>query len=81
MRKLKLNPEMLRVESFVSGVDGAGALGTVRGNSIATINYNPCGGEDPTPNCQPTQWELETCGNTCRDECLVSGTLPCTQCV
>lgn len=80
MAKLKLDPEMLRVESFVSG-GGAAVLGTVRGNSIATINYNPCGGEDPTPNCQPTNPALNTCGNTCIAECLDSGTLPCTQCV
>jgi hypothetical protein len=81
MRKLTLDPEMLRVESFAPGSEGKPAAGTVRGNSIITFNYNPCGGGNPTPDCEDTQWEVETCGWTCMNECLESGTAPCTQCV
>lgn len=81
MRKIRLDLGRLQVESFVPAPQSGTQRGTVRGNSIATINHNPCGGEDPTPNCQDTQWEVETCGWTCKNECLVSGTGPgCAEC-
>ena len=56
MRKLRLDPDALRVESFAPASDGRDGRGTVRGHSYP----NGC---FPPPDSDPMQ---DTCGyNTC----------------
>ena len=58
MRKLILDCETLRVQSFVPRERAAGTKGTVRALSEAATQY-----------CQPTDHHLWTCGVSCVDEC------------
>lgn len=77
MRKLKLDPEALRVESFAAAVEPDAAAGTVHANSFVTDNpyVGPCSGE-ATQNCQPTDHHLYSCGVSCVDMCFPTGTDP-----
>lgn len=66
MKKITLDPDRLHVESFEPGQPRQPRGGTVRGHS---------------GDCGQTHWDMETCGWTCMNECVDSGTLPCTLCV
>lgn len=70
MRKLKLDPETLHVESFASGDAGEASRGTVRGRSYVTFEPNAACGSDASQNCQPTDFHYNTCGNSCINMCL-----------
>jgi hypothetical protein len=77
MQKLKLDPEMLAVESFVPDEHADDAIGTVRGHSFVTVNpYEPCGSGDPSANCMETDFHWYTCGNSCVNMCFLTGTAP-----
>jgi hypothetical protein len=67
MRKLKLDPDTLRVESFAAREGADDAKGTVRAHS------------DPSAYCMETDWHWNTCGNTCENHCF--GTLVEQGCV
>lgn len=66
MRKLRLDPESLRVESFRTSADGDGARGTVRGHDYdtyyctapATYNYPGC-------NTDNASWTKASCYAPC----------------
>lgn len=67
MRKLKLHPEMLAVESFAPVDTPHAATGTVRGHSYPTDI--PCNVDGPTYNCQETGPGVPTCNDSCYDLC------------
>ena len=67
MHKLKLDPEMLAVESFAPAGAVRSAAGTVRGHSYPT--EIPCNVDGPTYNCQETGPGVPTCNDSCRDLC------------
>jgi hypothetical protein len=73
MHKLKLDPEMLRVESFAPRGGGDGRRGTVgafaSGSVQAGCSSQTRGGTD----CQPTGYGWETCiGYSCLEKCALS---------
>lgn len=67
MHKLKLDPEMLVVESFAPVDAPHAAPGTVRGHAYAT--EFPCNLDGPTYNCQETGPGVPTCNDSCYDLC------------
>ncbi len=67
MHKLKLDPEMLAVESFAPAHTPNAATGTVRGHGD-TAEY-PCNLGGPTFNCQETGPGVPTCNDSCYDLC------------
>lgn len=75
MRKLKLNPEMLAVESFTPHEPADGDAGTVRGHSFVTVQpHQACGSDEPSANCTDTvDVHLYTCGNSCINLCFHTG--------
>lgn len=75
MPKLKLDPEMLAVESFAPADTEDGATGTVRGHSFVTVlPYQPCGSAEPSANCTDSvDVHLYTCGNSCINMCFHTG--------
>ncbi|HEU0052711.1 MAG TPA: hypothetical protein VFQ39_06025 [Longimicrobium sp.] len=56
MRKLRLSPESLKVQSFTVTAPSP-ARGTVRAH-------------DASENCQPTDYPVYTCGVSCIDMCI-----------
>lgn len=75
MHKLKLDPEMLTVESFAPTEAAEGADGTVRGNSFVTEQpYQACGSDEPSANCTDSvDVHRYTCGNSCINQCFHTG--------
>ena len=53
MKKIRLDLDLLNVESFATASTLAAARGTVRANS------------DGSANCMETDWDLYTCGVSC----------------
>ncbi|HEU0301301.1 MAG TPA: hypothetical protein VFR37_17685 [Longimicrobium sp.] len=73
MRKLRLDPEMLHVESFAPRDEGGGAGGTVHANSFVS-DMVPSGCCEPaSQHCQETDYHWNTCGNSCIDMCFNTG--------
>ncbi|HST61057.1 MAG TPA: hypothetical protein VLK84_20300 [Longimicrobium sp.] len=72
MKKLKLDPEMLAVESFAPDESADDAIGTVRAHSYVTVDYRPCGGEQ-SAQCVETDFHWRTCGNSCVYMCFHTG--------
>ena len=68
-RKLRLDPEALRVESFVATEEGEGR-GTVRGHGYTEPGYGSCDLTCGIPMSPPSE-----------DLCLVSGTCPMACCL
>lgn len=79
MKKLKLDPEMLAVESFAPAAAPHAASGTVRGHSYMT--EIPCNLDGPTYDCQETGPGVPTCNDSCRDLCTgpTYGATPCIE--
>jgi hypothetical protein len=77
MRKLTLDPDKLRVESFAADEGDAAPRGTVEARSFVTIHSPnaPCGSE-ATPNCQPTDYHVYSCGVSCIEMCFLTGGMP-----
>jgi hypothetical protein len=74
MRKLKLDPEALRVESFAPREDEAGAKGSVHANSYVTDNpYVSACSEPASQYCMETDFHWNTCGNSCINMCFPTG--------
>lgn len=78
MKKLRLDPDSLRVESFAAE-RGTRSRGTVAANSFVTFNGQVCSGE-ATPNCVSTDVHLYTCGNSCINMCFPTGDDPSCAC-
>ena len=77
MKKLRLQVETLRVESFSPREEADGAKGTVRANSFVTVDpyVNPCS-EPASQYCMETDFHWNTCGNSCVNMCFPTGTQP-----
>ena len=76
MRKLKLDPDALRVESFAADEDERAARGTVQARSwYVTVDpyQNACGSDNGSMNCQETDFDWYTCGNSCINFCRLTG--------
>lgn len=76
MKKLKLDPELLHVESFTPDAGPAQSAGTVRAHSFITVNYQPCGSDAPSAECVQTDWHWYTCGHSCLNKCYLSYGIP-----
>jgi hypothetical protein len=74
MRKLKLDLATLRVESFAADGAESGRGGTVQAQSfVPTGDPFATSCENATPNCQPTDFHVDTCGNSCVNMCFETG--------
>jgi len=70
MKKLKLNLEDLKVESFATTPEPRGERGTVFGQTLPTYGTDcPC---DPTHYTQCTYPQQETCQATCGVTCTAT---------
>jgi hypothetical protein len=76
MRKLTLQLDALRVESFTPREGDAAARGTIRAESYVTFFYETGACCDPSMNCPETDVRLNTCGNSCIYECRPTGNDP-----
>lgn len=71
MRKLRLDPEMLHVESFTPREDDAPLRGTVQANShVSDMVPSGCCPGDKSMYCQPTDFAVYSCGTSCQFHCL-----------
>lgn len=73
MHKLKLHPEMLRVDSFLADARVAAARGTVDAHSTITRDPLHCYGDDTSTSTYHAYW---TCGDSCVNECRPTGDDP-----
>lgn len=73
MRKLKLNPEMLAVETFVLDGELDVMRGTVRGQSLLSDVLESGCCYPGSQNCEPTDWALYSCGVSCKLRCIETG--------
>lgn len=74
MHKLKLDPEMLRVESFTPNDDAAAARGTVDAHSTITRDMLGCtDGDNTSISTNHIYW---TCGESCIYQCRPTGDDP-----
>lgn len=93
MRKLTLDLNALRVESFVAGAELAPRAGTVRANLAGSgaesceVTYCQdtclCPNTSPQPSCDPCSWQdcsLDGCGFTYGDTCFCANTSPRPSC-
>jgi hypothetical protein len=75
MRKLKLDPEALRVESFAVRGEAITLGGTVRAHGYTDDPNLGC--SDPaSERCQETDWYWFSCGDSCVNMCLPTGNDP-----
>jgi len=79
MRKLKLDTESLRVESFAAEGD-AGTRGTVDANSFFTFEPGNACSEPASQYCVETDYHWNTCGNSCVNMCFPTGQDPSCAC-
>jgi hypothetical protein len=68
MRKLKLDPEALRVETFATRPSAAARPGTVRAH--ATLDFD----------CEPTGIHYDSCDVSCWWMCFPTGNDPSCAC-
>jgi hypothetical protein len=74
MRKLKLDLATLRVESFAADEAATRRSGTVQAQSfVPTGDPFATSCEVATPYCQPTDFHVDTCGNSCVNMCFETG--------
>ena len=76
MNKLKLDPELLLVESFTPEAWPKDGTGTVRGQSFVTLDFRPCGSDDPSAQCVQTDYHWYTCGYSCVNKCVQTAGIP-----
>jgi len=78
MKKIRLDPEALRVESFAPRSEHGGAKGTVRAHSyyVTFDPYVQACSEPASQNCMETDFHLNTCGNSCVNMCFATGNDP-----
>lgn len=80
MHKLRLDPEMLAVESFAVERDAAAPRGTVEARSFFTVAANQACSEPASQQCQETDFHWYTCGNSCINMCRPTGDDPSCAC-
>lgn len=81
MRKLHLDPETLRVESFTPRDEPQAAKGTVQAHSYVTDNpYVSACSEPASQYCMETDYHWYTCGNSCVNMCFPTGNDPSCAC-
>ena len=81
MRKLRLEIETLRVESFAPRDEQAGPQGTVRAHSYVTDNpYVSACSAPASQYCMETDFHWYTCGNSCVNMCFPTGNDPSCAC-
>jgi hypothetical protein len=74
MKKLRLDPETLRVESFASRDEAEKARGTVQAQSfIPTGDPFATSCQNATGYCQSTDYHVYTCGESCVNMCFHTG--------
>jgi hypothetical protein len=73
MRKLKLELDTLRVESFTPRGQSAGARGTVRAQLYVTFDPWQACSEPASQYCQETDYHWNTCGESCVNMCFATG--------
>jgi hypothetical protein len=74
MHKIKLDPEALRVESFVADVTEPALRGTVEAHASITYGEpNVCGSDPASQQCLETDYHWYTCGESCINMCLHTG--------
>lgn len=76
MRKLKLDPDALRVETFGASAASTAPRGTVASRSWVSDVVNACS-EPASQYCQPTDYHWNTCGSSCVEMCLASADPSC----
>jgi hypothetical protein len=77
MKKLKLQPEDLRVESFQTSGAGRDGAGTVRGLMVTYVD-DPCSGDT----CRPRLCTAAYTCDTCNEACFTAGAISdCGMCV
>jgi hypothetical protein len=76
MRKLKLDMDALRVETFRPDTDRDGARGTVHARGETDAASCPHTGFP----CYETHYNWYTCGVSCLDECHLTGCMPSCAC-
>jgi hypothetical protein len=80
MRKLRLDPNALRVQSFAPRDEAAGPRGTVDAHSfVSELVITGCC-EGPSRYCQETDYHWRTCGSSCVEMCLPTGNDPSCAC-
>ena len=75
MPKLRLDPDALRVESFKPRDEPSTARGTVRAQSFIPTGdpfAGTCNG-GASMYCQPTDYHVYTCGESCVNMCFHTG--------
>ncbi|HEU0052712.1 MAG TPA: hypothetical protein VFQ39_06030 [Longimicrobium sp.] len=74
MRKLKLDPDGLRVETFAPQPRDGRAEGTVAAHSFVTVDggINPCS-EPASQQCMASDKAIFTCGSSCVNMCFATG--------
>jgi hypothetical protein len=80
MRKIRLDPETLRVETFAPREDETEAIGTVHANSYVTIPDVSACSEPASQYCVETDFHWNTCGNSCVNMCFPTGEDPSCAC-
>jgi hypothetical protein len=79
MKKLKLDPETLRVDSFRADTAGVLERGTVAARSFVTDGVKVCS-EPASQYCVETDYHWNTCGNSCVNMCFPTGNDPSCAC-
>jgi hypothetical protein len=69
MRKMRLDPERLAVETFAPRPDGAGRVGTVRAHDSG----DGCDTDPPTNDPNVFSCNFLSCAGTCRITCGACG--------
>lgn len=72
MKKLKLDTEALRVETFASDAAARPRRGTIAAHSWVSDVVNACS-EPASQFCLSTDYHMETCGSSCIEECFGTG--------
>ncbi|HEX6746002.1 MAG TPA: hypothetical protein VF092_01720 [Longimicrobium sp.] len=76
MRKLKLDPDTLRVDSFAAQKQDNAPKGTVRAQSYVTFDPWQACSEPASQYCMETDYHWYTCGNSCINACFLTGNDP-----
>lgn len=76
MLKLKLNPDMLAVETFVLDGELDATRGTVRGQSLLSDILETGCCQPGSQQCQPTDYHVYSCGVSCKLRCFQTGGMP-----
>ena len=78
MRKIRLDVDALRVDSFDTAAGAESQRGTVRGHSYPDACFPPSGSDDPfLDTCGYATCAGDTCWYSCGGSCGCGGTVGC----